>query len=122
MVIATLVLAAAALLQQPAVTPAPELAVINARLGECAADFTVKDAAGMPVYGATVQVRIRYGFMNVKRMDLEVGTNSDGKARVEGLPAKGKPLAYVIAKGATKAAAEQDLAASCKATYDVSLK
>ena len=47
---------------------------------------------------ATVHVRIRYGFMSLKRMDLEVGTNSDGKARVEGLPEKARPLVYDITK------------------------
>ena len=72
--------------------------MINARLGNCAADFTVTDASGAPVYAATVHVRIRYGFMSVKRMDLEVGTGSDGKARVEGLPEKAKPLIYDVTK------------------------
>ena len=109
------------LLQQPA-TPTPELPIIDARLGACAADFTVTDADGKPVYNATIRVRIRYGFMNVKRMDLEVGTNSDGKARVDGLPAKAKPLAYEITRADKQAAVEQNLATSCKASYEVSLK
>ena len=77
--------------------------MIDARLGSCAADFTVTDASGAPVYAATVHVRIRYGFMSVKRMDLEVGTNSDGKARVEGLPEKAKPLVYDVTKDNLKA-------------------
>jgi len=115
-------LVAAALIQQPAAPPAPELAVLDARLGSCAADFTVTDADGKPVYNATIRVRIRYGFMSVKRMDLEVGTNSDGKARVDGLPAKAKPLAYEIVKADKKATVEQNLATTCKATYDVALK
>ncbi len=113
---------AAMLLQQPAPAPAPELAVIDARLGACTADFTVRDAAGMPIYAAMVHVRIRYGFMSVKRMDLEVGTNSDGRARVAGLPAKARPLTFDIAKGDLKAAATQDLATACEATHDVVLK
>lgn len=122
MVIATLALAAATLFQQPAAeTPKPELALISARLGPCAADFTVKDADGKPVYAATIHVRVRYGFLSLKRMDLEVGTNSDGKARVEGLPGKTKPLTYDISRADKKAAVEQDLSTSCNATYDVSL-
>jgi hypothetical protein len=112
---------AAALMQQPA-APAPELPVLDARLGACAADFTVTDADGKPVYNATIRVRIRYGFMSVKRMDLEVGTNSDGKARVAGLPAKAKPLAYEIVKDDKKAAAEQDVASTCKANHVIALK
>lgn len=125
MLIASLALAAVALSQQPAQPPAqpgPDLAVISGRLGPCAADFTVTDAAGKPIYAAIVHVRIRYGFMSVKRMDLEVGTNSEGKARVEGLPEKARPLSYDITKDMLKGSAQQDLAMNCKATYTVALK
>ena len=118
MLIALLV--AASLLQEAA--PKPELSVITAKLGTCSADFTVKDADGKAVYAAMIHVRIRYGFMGVKRMDLEVGTNSDGKARVEGLPSDKRPLVYDITKADKKAAANQDLTTNCKGTYDVSLK
>jgi hypothetical protein len=55
-------------------------------------------------------------------MDLEVGTNSDGQARVEGLPAKGKPLTYDISQADRRTTVAQDLAASCRAKYEVSLK
>ena len=109
-----------ALAQQPA--QPPDLTVISARLGPCASDFTVTAADGTPVYAAIVHVRIRYGFMSLKRMDLEVGTGSDGRARVEGLPEKAKPLTYDIAKGDLKATVEQNLATSCTATHAVTLK
>ena len=100
----------------------PDLAAISARLGNCSADFTVTDASGAPVYAATVHVRIRYGFMSVKRMDLEVGTGSDGKARVEGLPERAKPLVYDVTKDNLKAMVEQDLSTTCRGTYPVTLK
>jgi hypothetical protein len=100
----------------------PDPPVLNAKLGDCSADFLVKDAGGKPVYTALVHVRIRYGFAGVKRMDLEIGTDADGKARLEGLPAKARPLAYDISKGDRKAAAEQDLEKTCHATFDVTLK
>jgi hypothetical protein len=127
MLIAFLLLAAAALAQQPAQQPPsetqkPDLAIISARLGPCSADFTVTDADGKPVYAAIVHVRIRYGFMSVKRMDLEVGTNSEGKARVEGLPEKGRLLVYDVTKDMLKGTAQQDLVASCKAMFPVTLK
>jgi DNA-binding beta-propeller fold protein YncE len=111
-------------LQAPAPQGAakPDLAVISARLGTCSADFTVTDAAGAPVYAAAVHVRIRYGFMSLKRMDLEVGTDSGGKARVEGLPEKAKPLVYDITKDNRKATVEQDLSSTCLGTYQVFLK
>lgn len=121
MLIATIALSVA-LAQQPAAVPKADLAVISARLGPCSADFTVTDADGKPVYAAVVHVRIRYGFMSLKRMDLEVGTSSDGKARVEGLPTKAKPLVYDVSKGEQKTTVEQNLATTCEAKYEVSLK
>jgi hypothetical protein len=122
MFIVAIALTLAGLGQQPAPAPVPDLAVISARLGGCSADFTVRDGDGKPVYGATAHVRIRYGFMSLKRMDLEVGTNSDGKARVEGLPAKAKPLTYDVSKAGKKATVSQDLASNCQATYEVVLE
>lgn len=100
----------------------PDLAVIGARLGPCSADFTVTGADGKPVYAAIIHVRIRYGFLSLKRMDLEVGTNSEGKARVETLPSSARRLVYEITKDTAKATVEQDLAIVCRGTYDLSLK
>ena len=123
MIIATIALAAASLVQQPvAEAPEPDLAVISARLGGCAADFTVKDADGEPIYAATVHVRIRYGFLGIKRMDLEVGTDSAGQARVAGLPDTVKPLTFDVQKAELKATVEQTHLSDCQATYEVSLE
>jgi hypothetical protein len=122
MLIPALVAAALAHGQQPRAPVEPEVAVIDARLGECSASFIVTDADGAPVYGATVHVRIRYGFLGIKRMDLEVGTNSDGKARVGTLPEKARPLTYDVRKGELEALVEQDLSTDCSAEYDVTLE
>ena len=123
MVIATIALAAVTLMQQSTVEPTePDLAVISARLGSCSADFTVTDEDGKPVYAAIVHVRIRYGFWGLKRMDLEVGTNSDGKARVDTLPDRARPLTYDITKGDKKATVSQNLTFDCDAIYEVSLE
>jgi hypothetical protein len=115
-------LAAAAAAQQPPETPKAEVAVLKADLGPCSADFIVKDAEGKPVYAAAIHVRMRYGAMGVKRMDLEVGTNVDGTARVEGLPTKARLLTYDIQKAGTKATVEQNLADSCHAKFERTLK
>jgi hypothetical protein len=117
-----LVLALAMAGAQAAEPPKPDLSTINARLGMCTADFAVTGADGKPVYAAMVHVRIRYGFMSLKRMDLEVGTNSDGKARVEGLPLGGRRLAYDVTKDSLKATVEQDLTKDCHPTFAVTLK
>ncbi len=121
MLIATITLAAA-LAQQPAGAAKPEVAVLKAGLGACSADFIVKDSDGKPVYSATIHVRVRYGVWGIKRADLEVGTNSDGEARIEGLPGKAKPLTYDIQKGDKKAAVEQNVSDNCDAKYEVSFK
>ncbi|HYS27600.1 MAG TPA: hypothetical protein VEP46_18450 [Vicinamibacterales bacterium] len=99
-----------------------DVPVLKANLGDCSADFTVRGADGQPVYNATIHVRVRYGFMSVKRSDLEIGTNGDGKARIEGLPSKAKPLVWDVRKGDLKAAVTQDVADMCRATFDAALK
>jgi hypothetical protein len=99
-----------------------EVPVLKANLGNCSADFTIRGADGQPVYNATIHVRVRYGFMSLKRSDLEIGTNADGKARIEGLPARAKPLAYEIRKDAAAGAATQDVEAMCTASFDIALK
>lgn len=99
-----------------------EVPVLKANLGNCSADFTVRGADGQPVYNATIHVRVRYGFMSLKRSDLEIGTNADGKARIEGLPVKAKPLAYDVRKGTAAGAVMQDVEAMCDASFDVALK
>jgi hypothetical protein len=55
-------------------------------------------------------------------MDLEIGTNSDGKARFEELPAKAKPLVYDIQKDTLKSSVEQDVATRCEAKFEVMVK
>ena len=119
MVIAALLISAAAALQAPT---APELPVLDARLGSCSADFLVKDAKGAPVPLATVRVRVRYGVMSVKRMDLEVGTNSEGKAQIKGLPEKAKPMTYDVQKDDKKAVVDQNVEKTCQAKLEVTLK
>jgi hypothetical protein len=111
-----------ALVAAQAEAPKPDLATISARLGMCDADFTVTGADGKPVYSATVRVRLRYGVLGLKRMDLEVGTNSDGKARVEGLPLGGRRLTYTVTKDPLKTTVEQDLATTCHGMFAVALK
>lgn len=108
--------------QQVAEIPMPERPVLKAGLGACSAEFRVRDADGSPSFGATIHVRVRYGVLGIKRTDLEVGTDSNGHARIEGLPAKAKPLAYDIQKDGKKATAEQIVADMCQAKYDVTLK
>jgi hypothetical protein len=122
MLVTTIALTAVVLAQQPAQAPKPEITVLKAGLGTCSVDFIVNDSDGKPVYAATIHVRVRYGLWGIKRADLEVGTNSDGQARIEGLPAKARPLTYDIQKAGKKAAVEQNVSDNCRANYEVTLK
>lgn len=104
-------------------TEPQDVTLMKANLGgSCSADFTVKTADGKPVYAAMVHVRVRYGFAGVKRADLEVGTSSEGKARIEGLPDKAKPMTYDITKDDKKTEVAQDVSDMCHATFEVTLK
>jgi hypothetical protein len=72
--------------QQPAANAAQQIPSIDGGLGPCSVEITVKRPGGKVVDGAKVTVHIAYGFLNVRRLDLEVPTNMDGKARITGLP------------------------------------
>jgi hypothetical protein len=63
-----------------------EVPVIDAAMGSCTADITVMDSGHHAIYKANISTRLRSGFAGVKKLDLEVGTNVDGKARFTGLP------------------------------------
>jgi hypothetical protein len=88
---------------------------IDGGIGPCSAEFTVTDGAAKPVYNAKVRVHITYGFMNLHKLDLEVGTNTNGKARFQGLPNRLKRgLTFYASEGDREASAFDDPAATCQ--------
>jgi hypothetical protein len=119
-----------ALLSVPAVraqsTSPPDpnsVPVIDGGIGQCSADFTVTDSAGAPIYAATIQVHIAYGFLSAYKLDLEVGTNAGGKARFTGLPAKTKHgLFFRASKGPREGSAFDETAKTCKAEFTIELE
>jgi hypothetical protein len=121
--IAILVLAScAATLATGQAADQPIVATVDAGLGPCRADFTVKDGAGKPLYGAKINVAIKYGFLNKREIDLDDATNSEGKASFTGLPNfPKKPLDFVVTSGTVSKTITDDPSAICKATYDVAL-
>jgi len=100
-----------------------DVPVIKGDLGPCSADFTVLDSTNKPLYDAKIHVTILYGFMTKRKSDLEIGTNSDGKARIEGLPDKLKkpPLEFKIRGGDLRRSVMQDPATHCHASFNVQL-
>src|SRR6202049_1288056 len=97
--------------------------VVDGGIGPCSADFAVTDAAGAPVYAAKVSVHIAYGFMYARKLDLEVGTNSDGKARFTGLPDRVKHgLFFEASEGDRTPSVLDQPATICKAQFTVALR
>ena len=110
--------------QTPANAPNPkDVPVIDGALGPCSADFTVTDSNGGPVYDAKIRVHIAYGFMSMRKLDLEIGTNADGKARVIGLPDRIKHgLYFHTSQGDRTAETFDDPTNTCKAQFTVMLE
>jgi hypothetical protein len=113
-------------LAAPQANPKPDpksIAEVDAGLGPCTADFTITDDAGQPIYAANIRVRITYGFMNLHKFDLQVGTNADGKARFIGLPDSTKQgFFFRASEGDREGSAFDDPSKTCKTQFTVVLR
>jgi hypothetical protein len=95
--------------------------IVDGDLGPCSADFTITDTAGKPVYAAQISVRVHYGHFH--KLDLEVGTNVDGKARFTGLPNSSKNgLFFEASEGERMGNAFDNPSITCKAQFAVMLR
>jgi hypothetical protein len=109
--------------QNPPPAAPPAVPVIDGAIGPCSADFTINDSSGAPVYAATISVHIAYGFMYLRKLDLQVGTNASGKARFTGLPDRTKEgLFFRASEGNREGAAFDDPAKTCKADLTIALE
>jgi hypothetical protein len=108
---------------QASTAPAPDpksVPVIDGGLGPCTADFNVTDSNAAPVYDAKIRVHIAYRFMSLHKLDLEIGTNADGKARFTGLPDRTKrPLHFQASQADRTGEAIDDPGNTCKAQFTV---
>lgn len=101
-------------------TAPPAQNKIDGGVGACTADFTVRDGENKPIYNAKISVELRYGFMNMRKNDLQIGTDSDGKAQFTGLPNfPKKPLDFHIKTGTVAKTVTDDPEAKCNASFDV---
>jgi hypothetical protein len=118
------ILIAAPVLSQ-AQTPAPneKIPVIQGDAGPCSLELTVRDADGKPVYAATIKVHIAYGFGGMRKLNLEAGTNSDGKVKFAGLPARVQrpPLEFHASKDEYEGVAALDPSTECQGKRDITL-
>lgn len=96
---------------------------ISAELGSCSALITVTGADSKPVYNAKVATRVHYGFMGVKKLDLETFTSAGGQVKIVGLPeVLKKPVFIYISKDDKFASVEFTPDVHCRADFSVQLK
>jgi hypothetical protein len=101
-----------------------QVPVIQGGAGPCFLELTVRSADGKPVYAATVKVHIKYGFGGVRRLNLEAGTNSDGKVKFAGLPDRVQrpPLEFHALKDDLIGIGVFDPSTECQARHDITLE
>jgi hypothetical protein len=101
---------------------ASQVPKIDGGIGACTAHFTVRDGANKPLYNAQITVELRYGFLNKRKTDLQIGTDSNGKADFTGLPNfPKKPLEFHIKSGTVSKTITDDPSTNCNATFDVTM-
>jgi len=115
-----------ALLLTPAFAQTPDphsIPAVDAGIGQCTADFTITDTDNKPIYAAKVKVHIAYGFAGTRKLDLEVGTNVDGKARFTALPDRAKKgLFFEASEGDRTGNAFLDPSKTCQAQFTIALR
>jgi hypothetical protein len=102
---------------------AEKVPVMDGGAGPCSLELTVLGPDSKPVYAATVKVHLSYGFAGMRRLDLQAGTNSDGKVKFTGLPAKVKhpPAEFDASKEELSGVATYDPETECEARHDINL-
>ena len=102
--------------------PSEKVPEISGNLGGCSVEIHVIDSAGKPVYGAQVSVHIRYGFGGFHRLDLQVGTNTDGLARFVGLTERARmPLSFYADYHGCETVVPVDLRQNCHQKQDAAI-
>jgi hypothetical protein len=96
---------------------------VDGGAGPCTADFTVTDSNGAPLYLAKISVHYAYRFGGFHKMDLEISTNVDGKARFTGIPERTKHGLYFRgSQGNLEGEVFDDPANTCKAQFTLALQ
>ena len=101
-----------------------QVPVIQGGAGPCSLELTVRGADRKPIYAATVKVHIKYGFGGMRRLDLEAGTNSEGKVKFAGLPDRVQrpPLEFHASKDDFTGIGLFDPSTECQARHDITLE
>jgi hypothetical protein len=102
--------------------PSEKIPEISGNLGGCSVEIHVIDSSGKPVYGAQVSVHIRYGFGGFHRLDLQIGTDSNGFARFVGLTERARmPLSFYADYHGRETVVPADLRQNCHQKQDAAI-
>ena len=103
---------------------ASQVPVIDGAVGPCSLELTISGADAKPVYNATVKVHITYGFGGFHHLDLQAGTNSDGKVKFTGIPIKvhNPPLEFDAIKDQMEGSLNYDPSAECHAQHQIKIE
>jgi len=103
--------------------PPAQVPVMNGGAGPCSLDLTITGLDAKPIYAASVKVHVAYGLGGFRKLDLEAGTNSDGKLRFTGLPERVRrpPLEFQASKGNLFGMATVDPSTECEAKRGITL-
>lgn len=113
---------------QTAVPPATseaahQIPVMDGAAGPCSLELTATTPDGKPVYDATIKVHIAYRFGGFHKLDLQAGTNVDGKVKFTGLPSRLRrpPLEFLASKDQLVGTLTYDPAVECQAKHNLVL-
>ncbi len=100
-----------------------EMPVMDGGAGPCSLELRATTPDGKPVYDATIKVHIAYGFGGFHRLDLQAGTNADGKVKFIGLPSRVRrpPLEFLASKDQLVGTVMYDPGEECQAKHDLVL-
>ena len=121
---AVVMIAASPFSSAQAQSPKEDVPVIKGDAGPCSLALTVLGVDGKPAYAAKVKVHIAYGFGKFHRLDLEAGTNSDGRVTFAGLPQRVSrpPLEFRATKEEWTGIVTYDPSVECQAKRDITLE
>jgi hypothetical protein len=108
----------------PAQSDSSKVPVIDGGIGPCSLELTISGMDAKPVYNATVKVHIAYGFGGFHHLDLQAGTDSDGKVKFTGIPIKvhNPPLEFNATKDQLEGSLNYDPTTECHAQHDLKLE
>jgi hypothetical protein len=122
LIVASISIFAVSSFSAPQAPGSADIPVVKGGAGTCSADFVVTDPSGKGIYDAKIRILIQYRFMALHKLDLTVGTNYEGKARIEGLPEQIKKTAeFKISHGGQSKSLSFDPEDNCHPKLEVVL-